>query len=246
MAHEELPGRSDSVSTECSVSPPEPPGSSHSESSSGVHSNESNDPPSVIKQPISKPPEWKSSQTDNSQGGNLINLDVPAETQQPESTVVIRRKSIRPNPNEGVPDAILKEDPYGRATNMRMTSFTDVKGLMGQSSSATLPHYPTQPSVQNMYPNCSTMPLPQHTSGNIPQTMTNGNSCNVYTNRPHTTIPTHLNGVKLVTNNHNPYQKRLHKTGDPLPNIAKLEPIYTKINRATSEICHYSTTSTTS
>ncbi|ERL89253.1 hypothetical protein D910_06626 [Dendroctonus ponderosae] len=123
LAHEELPGRSDSLSTECSVSPPDPPGSSHSESSSGVHSNESNDT-SVVKQ---------------------------------------------------VAEAILKEDPYGRATNMRMTSFMDSKGMHSQSSSATLPHYPTQPSVQNMYSNCSTMPLPQHTSGNIGQPITNGN-----------------------------------------------------------------------
>ncbi|XP_030768318.1 protein tincar isoform X3 [Sitophilus oryzae] len=234
MAHEELPGRSDSISTECSASPPEPPGSSHSESSSGVHSNDSTDPPSVIKQPLTKI-DWKSSDTDNCQAANLINLDV--ESQQPESTVVIRRKSIRPNPNEGVPDAILKEDPYGRATNMRMTSFTDHKGI--QSSSATLPHYPTQPSIQNAYPNCSTMPLPQHTSGNIPQPMTNGNSCNIYTNRQHSTIPTHLNGVKIVTSNHNPYS-RIRQSGEPIS--AKLEPIYTKINRNTNEICHYSTT----
>lgn len=74
-----------------------------------------------------------------------------------------------------VSEAILKEDPYGRATNMRMTSFMDTKGIHGQSSSATLPHYPTQPSIQSVYTNCSTMPLPQHTSGSISQAMTNGN-----------------------------------------------------------------------
>ncbi|XP_060527941.1 protein tincar [Cylas formicarius] len=240
MAHEDLPGRSDSVSTECSVSPPEPPGSSHSETSSGVHSSESKDTSSVIKQPLPKPPGSTSSSTqDHAQNGNLINLDGNVEP-QPESTVVIRRKSLRANPNEGVPEAILKEDPYGRATNMKMISFMDQKNLGCQSSSATLPHYPTQPTVQNAYPNCSTMPLPQHTSGNIPQNLINGNSCNLYSRQAHSTIPTHLNGVKLVTqNNHNPYSKRLHKQGDQVTGITKLEPIYTKINRTSNEICHY-------
>ncbi|KAH1005560.1 hypothetical protein HUJ04_006520 [Dendroctonus ponderosae] len=228
LAHEELPGRSDSLSTECSVSPPDPPGSSHSESSSGVHSNESNDT-SVVKQPTNQP------QFD-SNGGNLISLEAASDS-NPEDTVVIRRRSLRPNPNEGVAEAILKEDPYGRATNMRMTSFMDSKGMHSQSSSATLPHYPTQPSVQNMYSNCSTMPLPQHTSGNIGQPITNGNSCNVYPNRPHTTIPTHLNGVKLIAAG-NISQNRLNNAND---SCVKLEPIYTKINRATNEICHYST-----
>ncbi|XP_066245516.1 protein tincar isoform X2 [Euwallacea similis] len=225
LAHEELPGRSNSLSTECSVSPPEPPGSSHSESSSGVHSNDSNET-SIAKQQPSKPSsDWKSSQNDVNSNGEL----------NPESTVVIRRKSIRPNPNEGVAEAILKEDPYGRATNMRMTSFMDSKGILSQSSSATLPHYPTQPSVQNVFSNCSTMPLPQHTSASIPQPMVNGNSCNVYTNRLHTTIPTHLNGVKLVTTT-----SAGTRVAEATPHISKLEPIYTKINRATNELCHYS------
>lgn len=116
--------------------------------------------------------DWKSSQNDVNSiaGSTTTNGDV-----NPESTVVIRRKSIRPNPNEGVAEAILKEDPYGRATNMRMTSFMDAKGILSQSSSATLPHYPTQPTVQNVFSNCSTMPLPQHTSANIPQPIANGN-----------------------------------------------------------------------
>lgn len=128
---------------------------------------------SVIFQKVSKSnSDWKSSQNDVSStaGSTTTNGDV-----NPESTVVIRRKSIRPNPNEGVAEAILKEDPYGRATNMRMTSFMDAKGILSQSSSATLPHYPTQPTVQNVFSNCSTMPLPQHTSANIPQPIVNGN-----------------------------------------------------------------------
>lgn len=225
MPHEERTGRSDSVSTESSHSPPEPPGSNHSETSSGIHSNESEHHPVTTKTAPSEP--------DTSQ--NLINLnEVPVEPQQ-ESTVVIRRKSIRPNKTEGIAPAILEEDPYGRATNMRMTSFTDRKDLAHiQSCSATLPHYPTQP-VQNVYPNCSTMPLPQHTTNNTSTAMVNGNSCNVYP-RLHTTIPTHHNGVKVVTNSHNPYVTRLHsKPGDH----TKYEPIYTKINRKSGELYHY-------
>ncbi|KAG5889821.1 hypothetical protein JTB14_023147 [Gonioctena quinquepunctata] len=233
IPHEERPGRSDSVSTESSHSPPDVPGSNHSETSSGIHSNDSEHQPTSSKGNLIKEPEWKSSQSDNSQ--NLINLnDLPVEP-QPESTVVIRRKSIRPSKNEIIAPVILEEDPYGRATNMRMTSFTDKTELSHiQSCSATLPHYPTQP-MQNVYPNCSTMPLPQHTTTNAPSSLMNGNSCNVYP-RQHSTIPTHHNGVKLITNNHNPYIKRLHsRPGEPI----KYEPIYTAINRKSGELYHY-------
>ncbi|XP_072379513.1 protein tincar [Diabrotica undecimpunctata] len=212
IPHEEIPGRSDSVSTESSHSPPDLPGSNHSETSSGIHSNDSEH---------HTPPKTES----------IINItENPAESQ--ESTVVIRRKSIRPNKTDIITPAILEEDPYGRCTNMRMTSFTDKTNI--QSCSATLPHYPTQP-VQNVYPNCSTMPLPQHTTNNVQANMVNGNSCNVYP-RQHTTIPTHHNGVKLLSNPHNPYIKRLHpKVGEGI----KYEPIYTAINRKSGELYHY-------
>lgn len=114
---------------------------------------------------------------------------------------------------------------------MRMTSFTDKTG------SSTLPHYPTQP-VQNVYPNCSTMPLPQHTTSNIPSTMMNGNSCNVFP-RQHTTIPTHHNGVKLMSNLQNSYVTRLHGPKQVGSDQIKYEPIYTKINRKSGELYHY-------
>ncbi|XP_023017809.1 transmembrane protein tincar isoform X2 [Leptinotarsa decemlineata] len=234
IPHEERPGRSDSVSTESSHSPPEGPGSNHSETSSGIHSNDSEHHQSSSKGNLTKEPDWKSSQSDNSQ--NLINLNDPPGEPQAESTVVIRRKSVRPSKVEVIAPAILEEDPYGRATNMRMTSFTDKTELSHmQSCSATLPHYPTQP-MQNVYPNCSTMPLPQHTSSSGPSTtLMNGNSCNIFP-RQHSTIPTHHNGVKLITNNHNPYIKRLHsKPGEPI----KYEPIYTAINRKSGELYHY-------
>ncbi|XP_008202989.1 protein tincar isoform X3 [Nasonia vitripennis] len=77
-----------------------------------------------------------------------------------EATVVIRRKNSRPKLQE--PPA-LSEEPFGRSTNMRMTSFTENNELRSiQASSATLPHYPTQPVVT--YPHCSTMPLPHASS----------------------------------------------------------------------------------
>ncbi|XP_058794885.1 protein tincar isoform X2 [Phymastichus coffea] len=79
-----------------------------------------------------------------------------------EATVVIRRKNSRTKLQE---PPLLSEEPFGRSTNMRMTSFTENSDLRSmQSSSATLPHYPTQPVVT--YPHCSTMPLP-HASHNI-------------------------------------------------------------------------------
>lgn len=237
IPHEELPGRSDSVSTESSHSPPDAPGSNHSETSSGVHSNDSEHHGSNGKVILPKDGEWKSSQVDNSQTAPLINLTENPLDGQPESTVVIRRKSIRPNKVDIIAPAILEEDPYGRATNMRMTSFTDKNDLTNmQAGSATLPHYPTQP-MQNVYPNCSTMPLPNHnnSTNNVASTMVNGNSCNVFP-RQHTTIPTHHNGVNLISNVHNPYVKRLHtKPGDQI----KYEPIYTKINRKSGELYHY-------
>lgn len=244
MPHEELTNRSDSLSTESSQSPPEPVGSNHSETSSGIHSNDSAD--HHLKK------EWKQSQQDNNIVQNDGNTPIPTTSNTgtnattftevlvenpPESTVVIRRKSMRPSTSD-LPAAILKEDPYGRATNMRMTSFTDNNDLNNiQSSSATLPHYPTQP-MPAIYPNCSTMPLPQHTTNAIPSSvMVNGNSCNVYP-RQHSTIPTHHNGVKLITNSHNPYIKRLHTKQAEVVKFNN-EPIYTKINRASGELYHY-------
>ncbi|GLV44477.1 tincar [Carabus blaptoides fortunei] len=132
-----------------------------------------------------------------------------------ENTVVIRRKSIKPNVIDIQQIPVIKEEPFGRSTNMRMTSFTEHNDLGKiQASSATLPHYPTQPIPQPAtYPHCSTMPLP-HNSGSQSATaattpnLGTGTSCNVYP-RQHTTIPTHHNGVRLFPPNQNPYVKRL-------------------------------------
>ncbi|XP_015113177.1 protein tincar isoform X2 [Diachasma alloeum] len=145
-----------------------------------------------------------------------------------EATVVIRRRLSRPkvteplNPND--------PEPFSRSTNMRMTSFTENSDLKGgiHASSATLPHYPTQPVVPT-YPHCSTMPLPHgaHTSGSNSTSAVNvsGNngingaitgsssSCGSVPQHSiqqnghgilppsHTTLPSHHNGMRIV---HNP------------------------------------------
>ncbi|XP_044018086.1 protein tincar isoform X4 [Aphidius gifuensis] len=103
-----------------------------------------------------------------------------------EATVVIRRKLSRPKPIEtNNPNEF---EPFSRSTNMRMTSFTensDLRGISGiHSSSATLPHYPTQPVIPT-YPHCSTMPLPHggHSGAVGGGTNTNVNSStNITTN----------------------------------------------------------------
>lgn len=303
MPPEELTPRSDSISTEGST-PPDPTGSNHSETSSGVHSNESSENHNFnnqniqtnaarratsvtdLAQPNKEEGQWKScslqrnilpptaenftqpnhfnppahfssSNSSHSMYGYCaqqylsspnsvknceVEHSIPAVIlENPEdNTVVIRRKINRIKPCESNQTHIIKEEQFGRATNMRMTSFTehgDLKSI--QSSSATLPHYPTQPApVPSIYPHCSTMPLPQHTSNNIPGNLGGGNSCNVYP-RQHTTIPTHHNGVRLFNASQNPYIKRLqHKENGSIKTTP--EPIYTGINRASGEIYHYS------
>jgi len=138
-----------------------------------------------------------------------------------EATVVIRRKLSRTkltdplNPNE---------EPFGRSTNMRMTSFTESNDIRIQASSATLPHYPTQPIVT--YPHCSTMPLPHASHSVAAANMSGGStgSCGsvprhtfvppqVHSTMPsHTTLPSHHNGVRLLHANavgpNNPFVKR--------------------------------------
>lgn len=136
-----------------------------------------------------------------------------------EATVVIRRKLSRAkladplNPNE---------EPFGRSTNMRMTSFTESNDIRVHTSSATLPHYPTQPVVT--YPHCSTMPLPHashsmagsHMSGStgscgsVPRHTFVTHPPQVHATVPaHTTLPTH-NGVRLLHAGppNNPFVKR--------------------------------------
>lgn len=141
---------------------------------------------------------------------------IPVILENTESTVVIRRKNAKSIVCENSQTPVIKEEPFGRSTNMRMTSFTENNDLKNiQASSATLPHYPTQPvNVQNPQTQYSTMPLPLQpkTNGTQPVNLGAGTSCNVYP-RQHTTIPTHHNGVRLFPANQNPYVKRYQQNG---------------------------------
>ncbi|CAB0036063.1 unnamed protein product, partial [Trichogramma brassicae] len=157
-----------------------------------------------------------------------------------EATVVIRRKNSRPKIQE---PGGLNEEPFGRSTNMRMTSFTEATDLRAvQSSSATLPHYPTQPTVT--YPHCSTMPLPHASHGYVATNGMSGSCGSVQPrNSPQSalqpitqqigqatvtaplqvvtngvtahTLPSHHNGVRLM----------LH--GGPNPFVKRFPPVQT-------------------
>ncbi|XP_034950828.1 protein tincar isoform X2 [Chelonus insularis] len=189
--------------------------SSNSESSSGIHSNISNnshnstnshrratsvDNLSVNSADPGDEDKWKSGSLQRgTQPPNFNNkfstidrkftqAGCPAVILESanEATVVIRRRLSRPkiteplNPND--------PEPFSRSTNMRMTSFTENTDLRNgiHASSATLPHYPTQPIVPT-YPHCSTMPLPHggHVNGSanvsgytgINGTSSSGGSC---------------------------------------------------------------------
>ncbi|XP_053986517.1 protein tincar isoform X1 [Hylaeus volcanicus] len=140
-----------------------------------------------------------------------------------EATVVIRRKLSRTKLTEPLNP---NEEPFGRSTNMRMTSFTESNDVRVHTSSATLPHYPTQP-VAVTYPHCSTMPLPHashsmansHMSGStgscgsVPRHTFVGHPPQVHatpTVPAHTTLPSHHNGVRLLhaVPPSNPFVKR--------------------------------------
>ncbi|XP_076625359.1 transmembrane protein tincar isoform X2 [Colletes latitarsis] len=137
-----------------------------------------------------------------------------------EATVVIRRKLSRTKLTEPLNP---NEEPFGRSTNMRMTSFTESNDIRVHASSATLPHYPTQPAVT--YPHCSTMPLPHashsmagnHMSGStgscgsVPRHTFVAHPTHVHATVPaHTTLPSHHNGVRLLhpVPPNNPFVKR--------------------------------------
>lgn len=147
MTHDILTPCTDSVSTECSTSPPERAASDSS--SSGIHSGE-----------------------------------------EREEVVIRPRqvKAIKP------PPPAIQEEPFGRSTNMVLSSF------ISDMSSATLPIHRVQ-SAEPFYDyanHCSTMPLPisnqlqqQQQQQRIPQFITPSSS------KPqlHTTLP---NGVRYA------------------------------------------------
>lgn len=109
MTHDILTPCTDSVSTECSTSPPERAASDSS--SSGIHSGEERDEVVI----------------------------------RPRQAKIIK-----------LPPAAIQEEPFGRSTNMVMSSFNT------DTSSATLPIHRVH-SAEPFYDyanHCSTMPLP--------------------------------------------------------------------------------------
>lgn len=144
MAHDILTPCTDSISTECSTSPPERAASDSS--SSGIHSGEEREEVVIRARPA---------------------------------------KVVKP------PQPAIQEEPFGRSTNMVMSSF------ITDSSSATLPIHRVQ-SAEPFYDfanHCSTMPLPimshHQQQQRIPQFIT------PTTSKPqlHTTLP---NGVRYA------------------------------------------------
>ena len=107
---------------------------------------------------------------------------------------------IRPRPGKSIikpPPPAIEEEPYGRTTNLRMSTFNK------DSSSATLPLTRASADSRNEY-QCSTMPLPmgyhQQQQQYLSQSFVQPN------NQPgfrHTTLP---NGVRYTSNQ---YLKRM-------------------------------------
>lgn len=133
--------------------------------------------------------------------GHVSDCNIPSTIIESsnENTVIIRRKSMQPKVKSIIPQPVINEEPFGRPTNMKMTTFTNSKESLKSivASSATLPHYPTQ-QVDVVTPNCSTMPLSFEARGVLlPQPMNSGSSCHSFS-RPHCTLPNHQGGLRLV------------------------------------------------
>lgn len=231
MAAEEMPSHSDS---EISGGSPPDRTCSNSETSSGIHSNSSRDSEThkpahdqsaapifneatqkihpqqwIQRNIIHSPPPYSNNRVYKPQQHYAVANKTPVinEVAEESSTVVIRRKSsMNVKPPTVALDAT--NDRFCRSTNMRLTSFTDYPEQ--NKVSATLPHYPTSQPIGVPYQHCSTMPLPVSNAGcNL---MANGGSCSSFP-RPHTTIPTHHNGIRLC-NQANPHAKYT-----PLPSL---------------------------
>ncbi|KAJ1521188.1 hypothetical protein ONE63_002878 [Megalurothrips usitatus] len=123
-----------------------------------------------------------------------------------DDTVVIRRHKQAPAATQDG-----EEEKFGRATNMRMTSFTDQPDSSGygyagyaaygfsSGSAATLPLPPPPTPPTAALPHCATLPanasmLQQHQQHQQQQQL--ASSCGNFV-RQHSTIPTHHNGVLL-------------------------------------------------
>lgn len=164
------------------------------------------------------PPTFHTNKTDSSQSvygfsgihyttivhpinSHLSENGLPSQiTENGLDSVIIRRKSMQPKAKVIVnTPPVISEEPFGRSTNMKMTTFTNSKESLRNivASSATLPHYPTQP-MDMVTPHCSTMPLALEARGvMMPPPMVSGSSCQSFA-RPHCTLPTHQGGLRLV------------------------------------------------
>ncbi|XP_055607087.1 protein tincar [Uranotaenia lowii] len=137
--------------------------------------------------------------------------DAPSETSsgvhsgEERDEVVIRPRS---GPYKSIikpPPPAIQEEPFGRSTNMKMSSFNK------DGSSATLPL--TRGSVdlhRSDYPQCSTMPLPagyhhQPHHYHSQSSFTTSNSASRTQLQQHTTLP---NGVRY-SNSNNQFLKRM-------------------------------------
>lgn len=133
--------------------------------------------------------------------GHISDCNIPSTIIESsnENTVIIRRKSMQPKVKSIITQPVINEEPFGRPTNMKMTTFANSKESLKSivASSATLPHYPTQ-QVDIVTPNCSTMPLALEARGVLlPPPMNSGSSCHSFS-RPHCTLPNHQGGLRLI------------------------------------------------
>lgn len=146
-----------------------------------------------------------------------------------EEVVIRPRAASKPPPKP--PQPPIAEEPYGRSTNMRMSSFNnDTNGngscnsLNSKSNSATLPLQRTMPEQKIDYSHCSTMPLPMgcHSQASLqykpqgysPQTVMS--SMGVVAAKQHVSHTTLPNGVRYS----NPHFLRR------IPHITKAESPY--------------------
>ncbi|XP_058447592.1 protein tincar [Malaya genurostris] len=127
--------------------------------------------------------------------------DAPSETSsgvhsgEERDEVVIRPRS---GPYKSIikpPPPAIQEEPFGRTTNMKMSSFSK------DASSATLPLTRGSTDNHQSYPQCSTMPLPagyhnQHHHYHSQSSFTPPNSSSRH-QLQHTTLP---NGVRYSSN----------------------------------------------
>lgn len=205
--------------------------SGHSESSSGVHSNSSQDTTATM--PLPPPPPPLQLQQQQQQQSVALTPSPTDELQRRRAsyadlsvdTVVIRHK--------GGPSAKARmpPDPCTRPTNVALSSFTEPRGARNRPGSVpgwkTMPHNaaPPQPlgyhqnnkvpSQREHYRNQQEQPQHQYRKQQNRRQWTSSNggpttaaAIAAIRSRNHSTIPTHHNGVRLFQHNQHqqPYQ----------------------------------------